>query len=167
MSPLAELRWADLPRPYRSLARWLTFVQVVGYSTALLFVLRTTRMLPHGIVERYRGSDSTATEGAMQFPKSYAEMLTITHTHLLSMAVIFTFSGLGLLLCTRPSPRLKQFLVVEPFVALLVSFSSLWLIRYVDPRFSLLLALSSFVMAGTFYLQSYLILAEVGWLEPK
>lgn len=163
----AEVRWADLPRPFLALARWLTIVQVVGYTTALLFVLHTTRMVPQGIAERYRGSDSTAAEGPMQFPKSYAEMLTITHTHLLSMAVIFTFSGLGLLLCSRPSPRLKRFLVVEPFVALLVSFSSLWLIRYVHPRFSLLLGLSSLVMACSFYLQSYLILTEIGWREPQ
>jgi len=165
---LADLRWSDLPAPVQALARWLTIVQVVGYTTALLFVLHTTGMAPRGIAQRYRGGDSTAVEGAMQFPKSYAEMLTITHTHLLSMAVIFAFSGLGLLLCSRPSPRAKHFLVVEPFVALLVSFSSLWLIRYVHPGFSLLLGLSSLIMACTFYTQSYLILEELfGWWKPQ
>jgi hypothetical protein len=54
--------------------------------------------------------------------------------------------------------------VVEPFVALLVSFSSMWLMRYVDPRFSWLLALSSGLMAATFYLQSFFVLRELGGL---
>jgi hypothetical protein len=142
-SSTPELLWRDVPAPIRSLARWLTIVQVVGYTTALLFVLHTTKMVPAGITERYRGSDTTAVEGEMQFAKSYAEMLTLTHTHILSMAVIFAFSGLGVALCSRLSPRLRRFLIIEPFVALLVSFSSLWLVRYVDPRFSWLLELSS------------------------
>ncbi|HSE67547.1 MAG TPA: hypothetical protein VLB12_11200 [Gemmatimonadales bacterium] len=162
-----ELLWRDVPAPLRGLARWLTIVQVVGYTTALLFVLHTTKMVPSGISERYRGSDSTAVEEAMQFPKSYAEMLTLTHTHILSMAVIFAFSGLGVALCSRLSPRLKRFLIVEPFVALLVSFSCLWLVRYVDPRFSWLLALSSTIMAITFYVQSFLILTELHLVEQK
>jgi uncharacterized membrane protein YhaH (DUF805 family) len=88
-------------------------------------------------------------------------MLTITHTHLLSMAVIFVISGLALALCARPSERWRRFLIAEPFVALLVSFSSMWLMRYVDPRFSWLLALSSGVMALTFYVQSFFILREI------
>jgi hypothetical protein len=97
----------------------------------------------------------------MQFPKSFAEMLTITHTHLLSMAVIFVLSGLGLALCTRPTERWRRFLIAEPFVALLVSFSSMWLMRYLDARFSWLLALSSGIMAATFYVQSFFVLREL------
>jgi hypothetical protein len=62
---------------------------------------------------------------------------------------------------------LRRFLIVEPFVALLVSFSSLWLVRYVDPRFSWLLQLSSTIMAITFYLQSWLILTELHLVEQK
>ncbi len=166
-SRTGELLWHDVPAPFRSLARWVTIVQVVGYTTALLFVLHTTRMAPSGISDRYRGTDSTAAEGAMQFPKSYAEMLTLTHTHILSMAVIFALSGLGVSLCSRLSARLKRFLMVEPFVALLVSFSSLWLVRYVDPRFSWLLELSSTIMAITFYLQSWLILTELHLVDQK
>ena len=38
------------------------------------------------------------------------------------MAAIFVFSGLALALCDRPSERWRRILIVEPFVALLVSF---------------------------------------------
>jgi len=155
------LSWSAVPAPVRTVARWITIVQLVGYTTSLLFIHRTTGMTPGGVAERYRGAETEAADAAMQFPKSLAEMLTITHTHLLSMAVIFVFSGLGLALCSRPSERWRQALIAEPFAALLVSFSAMWLMRYVDARFSWLLALSSGIMAGTFYLQSFFILREL------
>jgi len=57
-------------------------------------------------------------------------------------------------------------LIVEPFVALLLSFMAMWLMRYVDARFSWLLALSSTIMAATFYLQSFFIVRELWSRSP-
>jgi hypothetical protein len=162
-----EASWSGLPRPLRALGRWLTIVQLVGYATSLLFVWQTTRLNPAGIAERYRGADPAGTEGAMVFPKSFPEMLTLTHTHLFGMAAIFALSGLCLALCTRPSSRWRTILIVEPFIALLVSFTSMWLMRYLDARFSWLLALSSTTMALAFYCQAWWILRELGWREQK
>jgi hypothetical protein len=159
-----SLSWRTVGEPWRTLGRWLTIVQLVGYTTSLVFVWHTTRMAPHGVATRYRGApvDTAATTEPMQFPKSFAEMLTITHTHLLSMAVIFVFTGIGVALCTRPAPRWRRFLIAEPFVALLVSFSAMWLMRYVDARFAWLLEASSAILAVSFYAQSFLILRELG-----
>ena len=158
--------WATMPPAVRVLARWVTIVQLVGYTTSLVFVWWTTRLVPVGVAARYRGvpPDSLATGdglGALQFPKSFAEMLTITHTHLLGMAVIFVITGLGVALCARPAERWRRLLIAEPFVALLVSFSAMWLMRYVDPRFAWLLEASSALLAATFYVQSALILREL------
>ena len=155
------MTWKDVPAPLRTLGRWVTIVQLVGYTTSLLFVWHTTRLVPPGVAARYRGVDPAATEGAMQFPKSFTEMLTVTHTHLLSMAVIFVLTGLGLALCGSLSERWKRILIAEPFGALLVSFSAMWLMRYVAPEFSWLLEASSLLLAVTFYAQSYLILREL------
>jgi hypothetical protein len=155
------LSWTSVPETIRALGRWITIVQLVGYTTSLLFIRHTTGMTPTGVAARYRGSDPDAAEGAMQFAKSFSEMLTVTHTHLFSMAAIFVFSGLALALCARPSERWRRILIVEPFVALLVSFSAMWLMRYADPRFSWLLEVSSGLMAITFYVQSFFILREL------
>ena len=157
----SELSWRSVPAPVRTVARWITLVQLVGYTTSLLFIRHTTGMTPAGVAGRYRGSEAQSADGSMQFPKSLSEMLTITHTHLFSMAVIFVLSGLALALCSRPTERWRRFLIAEPFVALLVSFSAMWLMRYVDERFSWLLALSSGIMAVTFYLQSFFVLREL------
>jgi hypothetical protein len=160
--------WAALPESVRALGRWITLVQVVGYTTSLLFIHHTTGMTPAGVAARYRGAEETGgASAAMEFPKSFAEMLTITHTHLLSMAAIFVFSGLALALCSAPSERWRRILIVEPFVALLVSFSSMWLMRYADPRFSWLLTLSSAIMAVTFYVQSFFVLRELLGPRPE
>lgn len=154
--------WASLPPTVRTLGRWVTVVQLVGYTTSLVFVWHTTRLVPSSVDARYRGAavDSLAS-GAMQFPKSFGEMLTITHTHLLGMAVIFVLTGIGIALCTRPSERWRRFLIAEPFCALLVSFSAMWLMRYVDGRFAWLLEASSAILALTFYVQSFLILRDL------
>jgi len=159
--------WRSVPTTLRTLARWVTIVQLVGYTTSLIFVWHTTGLVPPGVAARYRGVDPEATQAAMQFPKSFAEMLTITHTHLLSMAVIFVLTGLGVALCERVSERWKRWLIAEPFGALLVSFSAMWLMRYVDARFSWLLEASSALLAVTFYVQSYLILREVRRAERE
>jgi len=155
--------WTTVPRTVRTVARWTTIVQLVGYTTSLVFVWHTTRLVPSGVSNRYRGAavDSLAS-GAMQFPKSFGEMLTITHTHLLGMAVIFVLTGLGVALCGRLPERWRRFLIAEPFCALLVSFSAMWLMRYVDGRFAWLLEASSATLAITFYVQSFLILRELG-----
>ena len=159
------MTWSNVPAPFRTLGRWIVIVQLVGYTTSLVFVWKTTRLVPSGVAERYRGANPEITDGAMQFPKSFAEMLTITHTHLLSMAVIFALTGLGVALCASLSERWKRFLIVEPFCALLVSFSAMWLMRYVAPGFAWLLEASSFLLAITFYIQSYLILRDLHRVE--
>jgi hypothetical protein len=153
--------WRTLPSNARLLGKWVTIVQLVGYTTSLVFVWHTTRLVPGGVAERYRGADPAGGQEAMQFPKSFGEMLTITHTHLLSMVVIFLISGIGVALCERVAERWRRLLLVEPFVALLVSFSAMWLMRYVDPRFGWLLELSSGSLAVVFYVQCYLILREL------
>ena len=153
--------WRSVPPALRGLARWIVIVQLVGYTASLVLVWHTTRLTPPGIESRYRGANPDLGEGALQFPKSFAEMLTITHTHLLSMAVIFVFMGMGVALCERVSARWKGIIIGEPFVALLVSFSAMWLMRYADPRFRWLLEASSAVLAVTFYVQAYLILREL------
>ena len=159
------LNWRTVPAPFRTLARWLTVVQAVGYAVALVYVYQTTRLTPGGVATRYRGADSAASDAAMQFPKSFAEMLLTTHNHVFGLAAIFALSGLCVAFCTRPSERWRRLVIAEPFGAILVSFSAMWLMRYVDPRFAWLLIASSSLLAATFYLQAFWILREVGLRE--
>ncbi|MDB5033000.1 MAG: hypothetical protein JWQ98_241 [Chlorobi bacterium] len=94
-------------------------------------------------------------EPEMKFEKSLPEMLNITHTHILAMASFFAFAAIIFAMTTRPSARLKSLLIVEPFIAIITSFASMWLMRYVHPAFSYLLVLSSGSMALCFYVMMF------------
>jgi len=161
MTQMTVPTWRSLPPAFRTLGRWVTLVQLVGYTTSLVFVWWTTDLAYRGVTARYRGDETLDPSAAMQFPKSLAEMLTITHTHLLAMAMVFTVTGVSLALCERVPARWKGPLIAEPFAAVLVSFGAMWLMRWIDSRFGYLLMASSGLIALTFYLQSFLILREL------
>ena len=158
------LTWSRVPAPIRALARWATIVNAAGYAIALALVCTTTGLTPAGAASRYRGTDpaaDTVATAPMQFPKPLGEMLLSTHTHLLGMSALFIVSGLCFALCAWPSGIWKRLLIVEPFIATLVSFGALWLMRYADPRFGWLLFASSVSMAAVFALQTVVILREL------
>jgi len=61
----------------------------------------------------------------MKFKKSKKEMLTLVHNHILSMSIIFFLVGV-ILSITKLSEKLKLFLIVEPFVSVLLTFGGLY-----------------------------------------
>ena len=63
----------------------------IGYSTGLLFVRQTQSVSPDGIEQNYLGNEDIENVKVMKFEKGAREMLTIIHTHILSMSFIFFF----------------------------------------------------------------------------
>lgn len=96
----------------------------------------------------------------MKFEKSTAEMLNITHTHILSMASFFAIGATIFAFSTTLSSRWKSILVVEPFIAILTSFAAMLLMWRVHPAFTYLLMVSSVSMALCFY-----VMMAVSFLE--
>ncbi len=80
----------------------------IGYSTGLLFVRQTQSVSPDGIEQNYLGNEDIENVKVMKFEKGAREMLTIIHTHILSMSFIFFFLG-GLLAMTSIPKRWKAF----------------------------------------------------------
>ncbi|MBS1912657.1 MAG: hypothetical protein JST22_11785 [Bacteroidetes bacterium] len=188
---MGSLTLSTLPYHFRQIALWFIVVLGCGYTTGLVFVAHTTSLTPRGVQERYRGNQhegdsssssaapvSAGTSGPMQdsaqstqsvpaqeeemkFEKSLPEMLNITHTHMLAMAAFLVPVACIFALSTRPSRRVKSILIVEPFIALLVSFASMWLMRYVHPGFSYLLMASSASFALCLYAMLLLSFIEI------
>lgn len=172
MSNPTPVTLASLPRHFRQIALWFVVVLGIGYTTGLVYVWHTTSLTPTGVTERYRGNQppadavpSTDTSGAggseplasdlatddLKFEKSLAEMLNVTHTHMLAMASFLVPITCIFALASRPSSRTKSLLIIEPFVALVVSFGAMWLMRYVHPAFTYLLMASSISFAICLY----------------
>ena len=82
-----------------------------------------------GLIEHYNGNEQDEDVMVMKFKKSAQEMLTIVHTHILSMSMLFFLTGF-LLAQTPINERLKLFLIIEPFASILLTFGGLYLIWF-------------------------------------
>ena len=126
----------------------------IGYSTGLLFVRQTQSVSPDGIEQNYLGNEDIENVKVMKFEKGAREMLTIIHTHILSMSFIFFFLG-GLLAMTSIPKRWKAFLMIEPFFSILITFGGIyfmWMgviwLKYIIMLSGVLMTLAYFVSAG-------------------
>jgi CBS domain containing-hemolysin-like protein len=111
--------------------KWLiaAFVIVlsIGFYTGLLFVGETSSADPNGIEEQYLGNETDEAATVMKFKKSEQEMLTLVHNHILSMSIIFFLLG-GVLSITKLHKKLKLFLMIEPFLSVILTFGGLFLL---------------------------------------
>ncbi|QNJ96654.1 hypothetical protein [Constantimarinum furrinae] len=98
----------------------------VGYFTGLLFVRQTDSVRPDGIEQNYLGNEEIENVAVMKFEKGEREMLTILHTHILSISFIFFLLG-GLVAITSLPVKLKSFLMIEPFFSIILTFGGIYL----------------------------------------
>ena len=98
----------------------------IGYTTGLLFVSHTNSINPNGMEENYLGNEKDDNAEIMKFKKSEREMIATLHTHILSLSFIFFFLG-GLLALTSLPRKLKSFLMIEPFLSILLTFGGIYL----------------------------------------
>ena len=99
----------------------------IGFYTGLLFVGEKSSANPNGIEEQYLGNESDEDAEVMHFKKSDQEMLTLVHNHILSMSIIFFLLGI-LVAITRLNKKLKLFLMIEPFLSVVLTFGGLYLL---------------------------------------
>ena len=116
-----------LPKEIKLLIGAFVIVLSIGFYTGLLFVGETSTANPNGIEEQYLGNENDENAEVMRFKKSDKEMLTLVHNHILSMAIIFFLLGL-IVSITKLNKKLKLFLIVEPFVSVILTFGGLYLL---------------------------------------
>ncbi len=132
----------------------------IGFFTGLLFVSQTSTTSPDGLVENYNGNEDDEDAEVMKFKKSEREMLTIVHTHILSMSFIFFLLG-GLVWLTRLSKSLKLFLTVEPFLSVLLTFSGIYFLWTGILWMKYVVIFSGFLMTATFTISAILVLYQL------
>jgi len=97
----------------------------IGFYSGIFFVNNTSSMSPNGIEENYLGNENDENATEMKFKKSKREILSLVHSHIISMSMIFFFLGL-ILLTTKMNTSLKLFLIIEPFVSILLTFGGIF-----------------------------------------
>ncbi len=119
---------------------------LIGILTGLGYVYYTTNMSASGTIEHYRGSEVLNDEIPEEFPKPLEEMILSTHAHVNSFALISLIIGIIFYFNSIISGSLKLILMIEPFISTIVTFLSLWLLRYINDQFVYIVIISSLLM---------------------
>lgn len=150
--------------------KWLVaaFVIVlsIGFYSGLLFVGETSSANPNGIEEHYLGNESDEEAMIMKFKKSEQEMLTLVHNHILSMSIIFFLVGI-LLSITNLNKKLKLFLMIEPFISVVLTFGGLYLLWKEVLWMKYIVMCSGILMTLTFTISVAVILTQLVQSHPK
>lgn len=99
----------------------------IGFYGGLSFVRNTTSMSSTGIETHYLGNEADEDAEIMKFKKSEREILTVVHNHILSLSVIFFLLSL-IVATTSINKKLKYFLMIEPFISILLTFGGIYLL---------------------------------------
>lgn len=155
----------QFPRPIKLFIGSFVVILSFGYFTGLLFVTETSANSPTGIEENYLGNEDDEEAEVMKFRKSSREMLTIVHTHVLSMSFIFFLLGIVVWLTSIPTSW-KLFLTVEPFLSVILTFGGIYLLWSGIYWMKYIIIFSGILMTTTFSISIVLVLFQLT-LKPK
>ena len=148
------------PKELKFLIAAFIIVLSIGFYSGLLFVGETSTANPNGIEEQYLGNEFNEQANVMKFKKSEKEMLTLVHNHILSMSIIFFLVGL-ILTTTKLSKKLKLFLIIEPFLSIILTFGGLYLLWTGQLWMKYIVMISGILMTLTYSLSVLIILFQV------
>ena len=154
-----------LPKEIKLLIGVFVIVLSIGFFSGLLFVEETSATNPNGIEEQYLGNENDEDVAVMRFKKSEKEMLTLVHNHILSMSIIFFLIGL-LVAITKLGLKFKLFLMIEPFLSVILTFGGLYLLWSGVLWMKYIVMFSGVLMTLTYALSVVIILKQLS-LKPK
>ena len=132
----------------------------IGFYTGLLFVKETSTTNPNGIEIHYLGNETDENAEVMHFKKSDKEMLTLVHNHILSMAIIFFLTGI-LVAITKLNKKLKLFLMIEPFVSVILTFGGIYFLWTGILWMKYIIMVSGILMTLTYSVSTIVVFSQI------
>ncbi len=132
----------------------------IGFYGGLSFVRSTTSMSSNGIETHYLGNEADEDAEIMKFKKSEREILTIVHNHILSLSIIFFLLSL-IVATTSINKKLKYFLMIEPFLSILLTFGGIYLLWKGILWFKYVIIFSGTLMTLSFVVATISILYQI------
>ena len=157
---MVVFKLAALPKEIKWFITAFVIVLSIGFYTGLLFVNQTNSTNPEGIEINYLGNEGEPEGDTMIFRKSEREMLTITHTHILSMSFIFFLLGILVWMAEIPK-KLKIFLTLEPFFSVLFTFGGIYLLWMGHLWMKYIVMVSGLLMTLTYIVASGIVLYQL------
>ena len=149
-----------LPKEIKLLIGVFVIVLSIGFFSGLLFVGETSSANPNGIEEQYLGNEHDEDAEVMKFKKSEKEMLSLVHSHVLSMSIIFFLLAL-IVSITKLKRQLKMFLMVEPLVSVVLTFGGLYFLWTGILWMKYVVMFSGTLMTLSFLLSVLIILKQI------
>ena len=94
---------------------------------------------------------------AQLYVSGHISFVTIVHTHILSMSLIFFLLG-GLVWLTKAPKKLKLFLTIEPFLSIILTFGGIYLMWSGIDWFRYIVVFSGILMTITYTGSAILVL---------
>ena len=132
----------------------------IGFYSGISFVRTTTNANPTGIEQRYLGNENDENASKMMFKKSEGEIITTIHSHILSLSVIFFLVAL-ILSTTSIHPKLKLFLIIEPFISLVLTFGGIYLLWKELHWMKYIIMVSGFLMTASYTISIFIIFKQL------
>jgi len=143
----------------------------IGVIMGLAYLSQTTSYSTKKTIERFNGSQTNTDDVIIDIPDTYpkpvSEMLITTHNHIIAFALIFFAIGLIFYFNSVIDGFWKSFLIIEPLISTIVTFGSIWGMRYIAKEFVYLAALSSSLIYLSFFTMSGIIFYELIFKKDK
>jgi hypothetical protein len=163
-----NIKLYQFPTQLKNFILSLLFSLTVGVCFGLGFLYYTTNYSPEKAIERFNGSEvSNEFEILENYPKPISEIFITTHNHIIAFTLIFSVVAIIFYFSSVIKNGWKTFFLVEPFVSIVISFSSLWLMRFVNPDFVYLMSLSSALIYISYFIMVGLIVYEIIFIRTK
>lgn len=137
----------------------------MGVITGLVYLNYTTNYSSSGAIERFKGNESETLSEEFDIPETYAknisEMLITTHNHVIGFSLIFLPLTIIFFFNSVITGVLKNILIVEPFFSTVISFGSLWLVRFVSSDFIYLTIISAVLIYSSYFIMAGVSLYEL------
>jgi hypothetical protein len=150
----------ELPNHIKLFIGAFIIVLSIGYISGLQFVRQTEASTANGIQENFLGNEDLDVVEVMKFEKGKREMLSILHTHILSISFIFFLLG-GILSLTSLPKKLKSFLMIEPFISIVLTFGGIYLLWKGILWMKYVVFISGAVMTAVFIIGAAAILIQL------
>jgi len=143
----------------------------IGVIMGLAYLSQTTSYSTKKTIERFNGSQINIDDEMVDIPDTYpkpvSEMLLSTHNHIIGFSLLFFAIGFIFYFNSVINGSWKLFLIIEPLVSTIVTFGSIWGMRFITKEFVYLAALSSTLIYLSFFTMSTVILYELIFKKNK
>tara|TARA_Y100000996_G_scaffold400741_1_gene371045 strand:+ start:3254 stop:3772 length:519 start_codon:yes stop_codon:yes gene_type:complete len=140
----------------------------LGVLSGMFYLYYTTNSTPTGVIEHYKGNQDAHYEDWDDFldkppkvEKYLHDMLETTHSHVISFAIISILLGLIFYFNSVIVGKFKLFIIIEPFISTLITFMSLWIMRYLSDSFVYLVMISAGLLYPCWFIMIFVSIYEL------